>query len=341
MYRKPHQHRGRYFNLHTESLKTRFKELFKTIFLLAKHVIVKPERHDKKAAHTAWHTTPNFVETSVAPHITWLGHASFLIQLDGKNILTDPVFNEIARITPRYVDAVVAPHHLPMIDAVIISHNHRDHLDHTTVLALKNRVHHWFVPVGDKAWFTKRGIHAVTEITWWETATVGDVTLSFLPAHHWSGRHIIDMNESLWGSWMIQSPQKTIYFAGDTAYSEHFSLIGQAFKNIDIALMPIGPNEPYTMRETHVSACEAVQGFLDLGADCFVPMHWGTFKLGADTFNMPIEQLASAWAVYAKQLADKQLVVLKHGEAMEQDGTARSGFAQELSVKSEKTNEIT
>lgn len=338
MYRKPHQHRGRYFNLHGESLKTRFKELLKTIFLLAKHFIIRPERHDKKAAHAAWHTTPAFVERSLQPHVTWLGHASFLIQVDDKNILTDPVFNEIAKVTPRYVDSIVAPYHLPQIDAVVISHNHRDHLDETTVLALKDRVHHWFVPVGDKAWFAKRGITRVTEMTWWETAKVGDIVLHFLPAHHWSGRHIIDMNESLWGSWMIQAPQKTIYFAGDTAYGEHFALIGKAFPMIEMALMPIGPNEPYTMRETHVSAHEAVQGFLDLGAQCFVPMHWGTFKLGADTFNMPIDQLRVAWDVYTKQLMEKDLMVLKHGESIIEDDPALArpmGF-----VSGEKSGEV-
>ncbi len=317
MYKKPHQHRGRYFNHNNETLKARFKELFKTVFLLAKHFITKPERHDKNAAHVDWHTGIQCVERSIEPRITWLGHASFLIQVDNKNILTDPVFNEIAWITPRYIDPIITPDQLPPIDAVVISHNHRDHLDETTVLALKNKVSNWFVPMGDKAWMTKRGIHQVTEMTWWQAVHVGDITVTFLPAHHWSGRHVIDMNESLWGSWMIQAPQKTVYFAGDTAYGEHFNIIGKSFPVIDIALMPIGPNVPYTMRETHVSAHEAVQGFLDLGAQHFVPMHWGTFKLGADTFKMPMEQLQLAWGAYASQLVNKALTILKHGEALE------------------------
>ncbi len=318
MYKKPHQHRGRYFNLGHESLKTRLRELFKTTFLLVKHFFTKPEKHDKKAAHAALHHhSVSFLERSVEPRITWLGHASFLIQVDNKNILTDPVFNEIAWVTPRYVDAIVTAEELPPIDAVIISHNHRDHLDETSVRSLKNKVAHWFVPAGDKKWVVKWGGAHVTEMTWWQTVNIADVALTFLPAHHWSGRHVIDMNESLWGSWMIEAPQQNIYFAGDTAYSEHFSIIAKAFKYIDIALMPVGPNEPYTMRETHVSGDEAVRGFLELGAHHFVPMHWGTFKLGADTFNMPMEQLNIAWDAHLGKLGDKQLTILKHGEVLE------------------------
>ena len=116
---------------------------------------------------------------------------------------------------------------------------------------------------------------------------------------------------------MLQSPQDTIYFAGDTAYSKHFEIIGIAFPKINVALMPIGPNEPESMRESHVSTEEAVQGFLNLGAAHFIPMHWGTFKFGKDTFASPLERLHKAWFSNAALLGLKKLSILKHGEHLE------------------------
>jgi len=313
---KPHIRHGRYFNARHESVLGRMCELVKTTLVLTRHLLTKPEKHCKKAAHAQWHE-PVILQERSQHHITWLGHATFLIQIENLNILTDPVFNEISMVTPRYVDPVVPIEALPPIDLVIISHNHRDHMDERSLLGLKDRVKQWLVPAGDKAWFAARGFEGVQEMYWWEKAAVQGVEFTFLPAYHWSGRHPLDINQSLWGSWMIQGAATAIYFAGDTAYSQHFAAIARVFPLIDIVLMPIGPNDPHTMRETHVSAEEAVRGFIDLGGKHFVPMHWGTFRLGADTFTTPLERLAMAWQKHQDLLSGARLSVLKHGQHLE------------------------
>ncbi len=315
MYRKPHQQRGRYFNVSGESLLARFRELVKTTVKLLGHNVKNPEKHNKIAANKAWHNVLEIQERSSDLRITWLGHASFLIQLNNQNILSDPVFHEISRLTPRYVDPIInICEQLPSIDVVILSHNHPDHMNEPSLRALKDKVKHWLVPMGDKQWFVKRGFSGVREMLWWETVTLGGVTYTFLPAHHWSGRFCFDTNKSLWGSWMVQAYEHNVYFAGDTAYSKHFEIIASHFTKIDYVLMPIGPNEPHSMREAHVSTEEAVQGFVDLNATHFIPMHWGTFKFGADTFVSPLERLHKAWDDRQQHLSGKKLSVLKHGQ---------------------------
>lgn len=319
MYHKPHRKRGRYFNNVGESLVSRIKELFKTAYKLFKHNVKNPEKHHKHTANQAWHGRLDVKERSHELRITWLGHASFLIQMNNVNVLTDPVFYEISRLTPRYVDAIPdILTQLPPIDVVVISHNHPDHMDKRSLVGLRAKVKHWLVPNGDKAWFDKRGFIGAEEKHWWEPFGLHRTTITFLPANHWSGRYGLDMNKSLWGSWILQAPGlPTVYFAGDTAYSKHFEVIGKQFDSIDFALMPIGPNEPETMRETHVSAAEAVQGFLDLGATHFIPMHFGTFKFGTDTFNSPLELLEAAWQGKEAELADKKILILKHGQSVQ------------------------
>ena len=313
MMRKPHIRHGRFFNGAGDTLRARIKEITRTMALIARHNVRKQPAHDKQQAHELWRDKPVIIQRSDELRITWLGHATFLIQVAGFNILTDPVFYEIARVTPRYVDAPITPEELPPIDVILISHNHRDHTDTKSLQALLSHQPQVFVPQGDRGWFLECGFRTVTQAAWWELFTVGDVALTFLPANHWSGRHLFDINLSLWGSWMINVNGKKIYFAGDTAYDEHFKAIHKAFGNIEVVLMPIGPNQPYTMRETHVSAHEAVKAFIDLGGRHLVPMHWGTFKFGTDAFMDPYDLLLIAWAAHADKLEDRVLHTLKHG----------------------------
>lgn len=269
-------------------------------------------------------TTPP--HTSMVPLITWIGHSSFLIQVGGVNILTDPIFGTPSCIYPRILPPGLCLEQLPPIDYVLISHNHRDHMDAPTLAALKKHHPHMtvLVPEGDKRWFDKRGYAHTDEFMWWELhrslkiheAQEGmGVQFTFLPAIHWSQRGVFDQNKSLWGSWMIEWQDHTIYFAGDTAYSSHFSLIAQEFPSIDVALMPIGPCEPRPwMRLSHVNACEAGRAFLDLNARHFVPMHWGAFPFGTDTFDSPLRMLKNWWQETQPQLEGKTLQVMKVGE---------------------------
>lgn len=315
---QPHIRRGRFFNQANDRLVHRFGHEIKSLaHLVGKSLIRKithtVSHHQKKDDWVACTKPP---ATSLDPLVTWLGHATFLIQLNDVNILTDPVFDQISPFFfPRITQMPIAPHEMPKIHVVIISHNHRDHMDESSLLALKKDQPMMLVPLGNKRWFIKRGFTQVIEMNWWDQHELKshDVTFSFLPANHWTGRGIFDFNKTLWGSWMIQSSRFTLYFAGDTAYGKHFVWIKENFSSIDVALMPVGPNEPRSvMVNSHVSTQEAVQAFFDLQAHAFVPMHWGTFKSGFDLFADPINQLYDCWQRH--ELALERLHVLKFGE---------------------------
>jgi L-ascorbate metabolism protein UlaG (beta-lactamase superfamily) len=255
-------------------------------------------------------------------HITWIGHATFLIQLGGINILTDPVWGDATILFKRIMPPPIELTALPPIDYVLISHNHRDHMDISTLRMIKALNPHVCicVPVGDGHHVRAVAGDNVHEFFWWDTFVVEGIKITFLPAHHWSGRGVCDRNVSLWGSWMIAHPEKTIYFAGDTAYWKHFSCIRYFFDRIDIALMPVGPCEPYRhMRHSHLNADLAVRAFCDLGAQEFIPMHWGTFYFGEDYFLTPIKRLKNAWRQYIYRVKEKRLHMMKFGGSFSVD----------------------
>jgi L-ascorbate metabolism protein UlaG (beta-lactamase superfamily) len=284
------------------------------------------------------------------PKITWIGHSTFLIQIGDVNIITDPVFFNLPlfrRITPPGL----ALHELPPIHAVLISHNHYDHMEEASLRVLfghKECV--FFVPLGDKAWFEKRGCSRVVECMWWDRQPLSipslatKIMFTFLPAFHWSQRGVFDRNTSLWGSWMIEAAlqddasiqdQWRIYFGGDSAYGRHYKAIAQEFSLIDIALLPIGPCEPRKwMKYSHLGPEEAGRAFLDLGARHFIPMHWATYWFGIDTPLMPIEKLHAWWSVHRQELADGVLHSLKIGQTqsfMRDQQTTQDGTPRELS----------
>jgi L-ascorbate metabolism protein UlaG (beta-lactamase superfamily) len=233
------------------------------------------------------------------PRITWIGHSSFLVQIGGRNLLIDPVFSErIALFFRRHVAPGLKPDDLPLIDAVLISHSHHDHLDLPSI----ERIHRdatAIVPPGLGRLFTKRLFARVIELNWWETTACGDVTITFVPTRHWSRRTLWDFNRSLWGGFVIQSPEAAIYFAGDSAWCDIFTEIGQRFPNLDVVLMPIGSYEPqWFMSHNHLNPEQAAQAFLDCGAQTLVPMHWGTFQIADELLREPIERLEAWWQVH-------------------------------------------
>lgn len=248
--------------------------------------------------------------------LTWIGHSTFLIQTQGISILTDPIFGHLP-LFRRQLPPGMSLGQLPPIDYILLSHNHRDHMDESALRFFKKHHTNFLVPHGDKAWFDKRKFTNVFEYTWWEQKIVTHygktITFTFLPALHWSQRGVFDYNNSLWGSWMIEIDGLCIYFAGDTAYSPHFEAIAKEFADISIALMPIGPCEPRRwMSHAHVSAEEAGQAFLDLKAKHFIPMHWGTFGFGTDTHQAPIERITQWW--HQQNFQDKKLTIFKVGQ---------------------------
>lgn len=267
--------------------------------------------------YSSWIKTSKIVPQSINPTITWIGHATFLIQIGGVNILTDPIFGNSTIFFPRILPPGIELETLPKIDFVIISHNHPDHMDSKSLLALKsqNPEIKILVPQGDKKWFEKRKFRNVFENMWWNYLKFDTIKFTFLPAYHWSQRGLFDQNKSLWGSWMIEHNNNSIYFAGDTGYSNHFKEIAKSFDKIDIALMPVGPCEPREkMCHAHISSEEAGKAFLELNATNFIPMHWGTFHFGTDNFDTPILRLKNWWKINDLKLSAKMLHIVKFGQ---------------------------
>ena len=234
------------------------------------------------------------------PVLTWIGHATFLVQLEGVNVLTDPHWggrtSPVSFVGPRrLLRPGVRFEDLPPIHAVVISHDHYDHLDLETVTRLaRTHAPTFFVPLGLKAWFNDVGIHKVVELDWWQSGRVGPVRVTCTPAQHSSGRSVTltDQNRRLWSSWVVASDERRFYFAGDTGYFAGFADIARRLGPIDAAALPIGGYSDYPRHHpNHVSPEEAVQAFQDLGARLLVPMHWGTFELNREPYGEPPDRL--------------------------------------------------
>ncbi|MEV7416274.1 MBL fold metallo-hydrolase [Streptomyces sp. NPDC089919] len=231
--------------------------------------------------------------------VTWAGHASWIVRIGGLTILTDPVWSRKILGTPARMTPVgVRWEDLPRIDAVVISHNHYDHLDAPTLRRLP-RDTPLLVPAGLARWCRRRGFSHVTELDWWEAVQLGPVTFDFVPAHHWSKRGLLDTCRTLWGGWVLTDTltRQSLYFAGDTGYGHWFAEIGRRFPGLDLALMPIGAYAPrWWLRDVHADPEEAVQATLDLGAHRMAPMHWGTFVLSAEPVLEPLQRVREAWS---------------------------------------------
>ncbi len=254
--------------------------------------------------------------------ITWIGHATMLIQYRGVNILTDPIFSE--RASPvsfagpkRHNPPVLAIEELPDIDYVVISHNHYDHLDKKTVRALGSGPL-WLVPLGLEKWFDDVGIarERVMELDWWESRDFsrGPVTITATPAQHWSARTLWDRNETLWASWMIEIDDRLIWYSGDTGYNRYqFKEIGKKFPPPDLALISIGAYEPrWFMKGVHINPEEAVVIHEEIESRYSIGIQWGTFRLTAEPIDEPPIKLREALA--EKGIPQAEFETMKIGE---------------------------
>lgn len=230
--------------------------------------------------------------------ITWVGHATCVVQIGGVTVLTDPVWSDrLLGLCRRRVAPGVAWEELPRVDAVVISHNHRDHLDEPTITRLP-RDTPIMAPAALAGWFVQRGFEHVTELDWWESTTVGEVRLDFVPAHHWSQRTASDVCRTLWGGWILTAADGArVYFAGDTGWGGWFTEIGARYPGIEVAILPIGAYALGRNRSPmHLDPEQAVRACVEVGAPHLMPMHWGTFRLSSEPLHEPIELVRAAWA---------------------------------------------
>lgn len=246
------------------------------------------------------------------PTITWVGHCTFLIQLNGINIITDPVWANHLFTYKRLSPPGLPLHEMPPIDIVLISHSHYDHLHARTIKKLPGNPL-YLVPVGLGKWFLRRGIQHVAEFNWWGTWKTKGLEFTFVPAQHWTKRTLFDTNTSHWGGWVIEGKNSpSIYFSGDSGYFRGFSEIGTRFQ-LDYALMPIGAYEPeWFMHLQHVSPEEAVQAFIDTEAKYMIPTHYGAFMLADDTPKEALDRLYTEWQ--RREINKDKLYVPKLGE---------------------------
>ncbi|XP_061523705.1 N-acyl-phosphatidylethanolamine-hydrolyzing phospholipase D isoform X4 [Phycodurus eques] len=268
---------------------------------------------------------PDLSPSGPGLRVTWLGHASVLVEIDGLNILTDPIFSQ--RASPvqfmgpkRYRGPPCSVQQLPRIDAVVISHSHYDHLDAGTVGSLNMRFGaelRWFVPLGLMDWLAKAGCENVMELDWWEENCVpihDDITFVCTPSQHWSKRSAVDNNRSLWASWAVLGPDHRFFFAGDTGYCSVFREIGRRFGPFDLAAIPIGAYLPRdVMKGQHVDPEEAVQIHMDLQAKHSLAIHWGTFALAYEHYLEPPRRLQEA--LEQNGLKPDSFFTLQHGES--------------------------
>jgi L-ascorbate metabolism protein UlaG (beta-lactamase superfamily) len=259
--------------------------------------------------------------------VSWLGHSTALLEIDGYRVLTDPVWSH--RCSPS---DVVGPERLhpppvelealPAVDAVVISHDHYDHLDIDTIVALaRTQRAPFFVPLGVGAHLRAWGIpgHRIVELDWDESGQVDDLRLICTPARHFSGR-FTDRNTTLWASWAIIGPSHRAYFGGDTGYTKSFAQIGAEHGPFDLTLLPIGAYNP-GWPDIHMNPEEAVQAHLDLtaaGAGLLVPIHWGTFRLAPHPWAEPVERMLTA-----AQAAGVKAAVPAPGQRIDPSGSLR------------------
>jgi L-ascorbate metabolism protein UlaG (beta-lactamase superfamily) len=225
--------------------------------------------------------------------IVWLGHASFFIRINGKTILTDPVFGDVSFIK-RLAGLACDVNSFKAIDYILLSHGHRDHFDKNTleVLLHNNPNVEALIPLELNAYFDKKKIKNQQAGWYQKYKTNKSIEVFFMPAKHWNRRSALDFNRNLWGSFLIRFNGKTIYFSGDTSYGDHFKETSQIFGSIDYCLLSVGAYKPeIIMKDTHMSPTEALQAFKDLNGKMMIPMHFATYDLSDEPIGEPVRLL--------------------------------------------------
>ncbi|MFT4570874.1 MAG: N-acyl-phosphatidylethanolamine-hydrolyzing phospholipase D [Hyphomicrobiaceae bacterium] len=231
--------------------------------------------------------------------VTWVGHSTLLVTLDGMTFLTDPTWSHTASPLPvgprRFVDPALDIDDLPPVDFVVVSHNHYDHLDLATLELLAARGTRIFMPLANAYLLEGRGLERITEMDWWDSVEVGNLRVHCVPARHWSRRGLMDRDRSLWSGWVIESNDRRFYFAGDTAEFSGFEEIRRRIGAPDLAAIPIGAYDPpEIMQPSHLNPEEAVAALEQLDANQSLAVHFGTFDLSDEPIDEPPRRFRAA-----------------------------------------------
>lgn len=289
MQQSPHYDNGGFVNLIPTSLGP-FSEMMKTL-----PEMLRQGGQPKENLPTRFGTNHDAVADSLC-FVTWYGHSSFLIEMDGQRVLIDPIFSDLPSPLPlgtkRFgYDAPIPIQSLTDIDAIILSHDHYDHLDYETVMTLADEVQHFYTALGVGSHLKHWGIPAnrITELDWWEGAQAGPLELVACPARHFSGRGLTDRWKTQWASWVIKGRYQNLYFSGDGGYGPHFSEIGERYGPFDLAMMECGQYFR-VWKDIHLMPKESVRAGLDVKGQLLMPIHWGSFKLAPHHWRDPIER---------------------------------------------------
>ncbi len=271
------------------------------------------EKKERPSLPIASHPMGGFNGLAAGTRVMWLGHATCLIEMNGIYILTDPVFGNVAKVKKRQVPNPLSINELPALDVILISHGHYDHFDSVSLKAISKRFGKkllYLIPAGCRNKVPKE-CSEVIEMNWWRKLKMAGAGFTFVPAQHWYRRSAGDVNQSVWGGWVIEGP-RSIYFSGDTGYFSGFSLFEKVFGSFDLAILPIGAYEPrWLMSLQHMSPNQSLDAFANLKAKHFLGMHWGTYDLSDEPLDHGPRVLREL--VEGRKLEKDCFHVLSHG----------------------------
>jgi len=246
--------------------------------------------------------------------VTWFGHSASLLKIEGKTLLLDPMFGDASSPFPMFTSKrysgsfSIEREDFQEIDAIIISHNHYDHLNYKSIMQLKDRAKHFYVPTGVAQYLIKWGVSPskISEHNWWDEITFDNIKLVCAPARHFSGRSMTDRDCSLWCSWLILGQETKVFFSGDSGYAPHFKEIGDKYGPFDLTLMECGQYDP-RWSAIHMLPEETVQAHIDVNGELLLPIHWGAFTLALHAWSDPIERVTKEAQRLGVKIATPQI----------------------------------